>query len=165
MSLKIAAAFNPPIGADEYQLIGMLSVLWSQVEFCVEAAIYSVQGLDFVEGRQTELPRDLSRKADKLKALVGNYCRGSERRSFIHLCDRVSAAAPLRNLAVHGNWARLTDRGNAIAAVSWFKVPVGEQIQMLFPEQLPGVASEVGAISLGFYELLPPRGAFRLLMP
>lgn len=156
----VVAAFNIPIEGGDLQWLGTLSVLWSQVEYCVEAAIYNVQGLTHAEGRATSLPRDISKKATKLSALVGNHCEGDERKAFMDLCGRIVAVAPLRNLAIHGHWVRLKDHDNAPAAVSWFKVPVTDPIQRLLPAQLPALTVEAGAISRALYDLLHARGAF-----
>lgn len=156
----VVAAFNIPIGHSDLEWIGTLSVLWAQVEYCVEAAIYSVQGPSHAEGRATTLPRDISQKAGRLSALVRDNCSGAEEAAFLDLCDRVIAAAPLRNLAIHGHWCRLRDHDNDPAAVSWFKVPVAVPIQRLLPAKLPAIAVEAGAISRELYRLLDARGAF-----
>jgi len=161
----VKAAFVVPIDDIDLQWLGTLSVIWSQVEYCVEAAIYSLQGLSFSEGRQQiSLPRDLSAKADRLAALAGDHCEDlTERRAFLALCKRIAVVAPLRNLAIHGHWCRLRDHGNAPGAVSWFKVPADEKVHRLLPEDLPHVTIEAGAISRALYELLAARRAFIII--
>lgn len=79
---------------------------------------------------------------------------------FLGLCERIIAAAPRRNLAVHGQWVRQSDHNDEPAAVSWFKVPVDEPIKKLYPAELPPLTVEAGAISKALYELLDHRGAF-----
>lgn len=160
---RIFAAFVVPLETVELEWIGTLCCLWSQIEYCVEVGIYHLQGLSFIEGRQTELPRDISAKATKLAALAGDQCQGRERRAFLDACERIGEAAPLRNLVVHGHWARLSDHNNAVAAVSWFKVPVDEKISRILPDQLPAITTEAGAISRALFELLDARGAFKTI--
>ena len=159
----VFAAFTIPIEAGDLEWIGTLSVLWSQVEYLVEAWIYHLQGVSFEERRETELPRDITRKATKLSALAGNALAIRERRVVLDLCERIALLAPKRNIAVHGHWARLSDHDDAPAAVSWFKVPPGEPILRLLPVEIPDLAVEAGAISRGLYDALYPRGAFSLV--
>lgn len=156
----IHTAFTVPLEPLELQWIGTLTVIWAHLEYCVEAAIYRLQGLSDVEGRAMELPRDLSRKANKLSAIAGDHCKGAERRAFQDLCARIVAVAPLRNLVVHGWWVYRSDRDNEPSAVSWFKVPVGEPVQWVSRSQLPDITAEAGLISRALYDLLVARGAF-----
>lgn len=156
----IFPAFNVPLSRVQLEWLGTLCAIWSQVEFCTEAAIYNVQGLSFKEGRQTTLPRDISKKATKLSALAGDHCQQPERGEIQALCERITAAAPRRNIAVHGHWCHLSDHDNTPAAVSWFKVPVEEQTSTFLPEELEALTVEACSISLSLYRLLDARGAF-----
>lgn len=136
----------------------MLSAIWSQVEFLVEMGIYHLRGQTLIEGRRSALPRDISKRADTLSALAGDHLQGAQKRVMLHLCQRVSAAAPQRNLAIHGQWMR-NDHIGSVAAVSWFKVDPDEPLRLLPIDQLVPLVIEAGAISQTMFSLLHDLGA------
>ena len=153
----IHAAFGVPLNHVEMGWVGMLSIIWAQLEFLVELWIYHLRNQTFDEGRATSLPRDISKRIGVLYALAGDTLKRDQRVIVLALCERGMAAAPKRNLAIHGNWMVNEDIG-AVSAVSWFKVPVGETLSYLPHSDVPGLVIETASIGLALYQLLEKRG-------
>jgi hypothetical protein len=163
-SLEVYTAFSVYLDHDEQALLGLLTVLWSQVEFCVEMGVYHFKGLTFEDGRsQKVLKRDVSKQLEQLRALTGDKCEREKRLAFASLIDRAADLALGRNLAVHGHWVRLMDHGDAVAAVSWRYVAVGDEIERLGADQLRPMCIEAGLIAKGLHELLDGEGAFAFM--
>ena len=154
----IVAAFLLPLDADQLNWIGTLAALWSQLEFLSELWIYHLRGQSFSEGRREGVPRDISQRLGKLRALAGDNLGGDQRRIVVALCDRGTVAAPKRNLALHGNWMLHHGLG-VVAAVSWFKVTLDEPLQALPIDDLPPLVLEVGQVGRIMLDLLVKRGA------
>lgn len=104
------------------------------------------------------VPRDISQRLGKLRALAGDNLGGDQRRIVVALCDRGTVAAPKRNLALHGNWMLHHGLG-VVAAVSWFKVTLDEPLQALPIDDLPPLVLEVGQVGRIMLDLLVKRGA------
>jgi hypothetical protein len=154
----LETAYNVPLDDAQLNAIGYLTVLWSQFEFLCEWAIYHLRNQTFNEGRRTTLPRDISKKLGTLKALGGDQLQDPHRAELIEICDRGLALAPMRNLAVHGNWWDHHERGET-CAVSWFKVTPEERLAALPASELPALTAETAAIGVAMSRLLKKLGA------
>lgn len=162
--LQIFTAYSVYLDHGELATLGLVTVLWSQVEFCVEMGVYHFMGLSFEEGRaRGVLKRDISKQLEQLRALAGDKCNRKKRKAYGALIDRAATLAGLRNLAVHGHWVRLSDHENKVAAASWRHVAVGDEIEKLATSELRGMAIEAGAVAKGLYDLLDPDGAFAFM--
>jgi hypothetical protein len=158
---QIITAFTVPFETETFSWIGKFTFCWSQIEYLVEKGIYNLQGVSDADGRKLRLPKDITARSGKLKALAGDKCTDAyERKAFTALCDSVVELAWKRNLVVHGLWVRLSDHDHEPAAVSWLNVPIGEQIRKLSPAELPSLTIEAANISKQLYALLHTRGAF-----
>ena len=154
----VSAAFSLPLDADQLNCIGTLAALWAQLEFISEIWIYHLRRQSFADGRREGVPRDISKRLGKLSALAGDNLSGKHRAAVIAFCDRGLAAAPKRNLALHGNWMPHHELG-IIAAVSWFRVAVDEPYEVLPIDDVPPLVLEVGALAQEMLNLLVERGA------
>ena len=157
----VHTAFNVYLDHDALAKLGLLSVLWSQIEFCVEMGVYHFKGMTFEEGRNAAvLKRDISKQLEQLKALAGDACGRRDRLTFNALLDRAAVLAGDRNLAIHGHWVRLSDHDGKVAAVSWRYVTVGDELNRLETSLLKGMCIEAGLISQGLFDLLKSNKAF-----
>lgn len=155
--IRLPGAFSVPLTHTQIGWIGQTAILWAQFEFLVERAIYHLREQSFDEGRGTPLDRDITKRLDKLKALAGDKLAGEQRRALIAICERGAMAAPLRNLALHGQWVAARPGGD-VHAISWFKVAVGDPLNNLPFANLPAFAFEMGELGLALFSLLEARG-------
>ena len=155
----IHAALSVPLDHTQIGWIGLLAIMWSQFEFMVEAAIYHLRSQTWEEGRASDLPDNISKRLGILQALAGDKLIGTDRKLVLEICRQGGVAAPLRNIAIHGQWVPHRP-DNEVKAVSWFRVVPGEPLATVEFSDLPRIAEDTATLGRCLYEFFQPRGAF-----
>lgn len=109
--------------------VGQVCVDFAILEWAVDRSIWALKGHDRKSGRvltQTFLTKERVRELSKAAhARFGTGSKGNK--EYGELCKEITKIAKVRNLAVHGLWAKSARRGerNKSWILTYFKNPSG----------------------------------------
>lgn len=98
--------WNLPISDDHLQSIGWIATSWSLLDGAIDFGIWSVLGIDELEGRSITSNMSFPQRINSLNSLGSQALHSpSELKEFSSIINRIKQAQAKRNQILHAEWS------------------------------------------------------------